>query len=607
MSKNNLLEVAKLIRYWSVKLPTVAGSGHPTSSASAVELMTALMFGGYFKYDLLNPDNQNNDRLIFSKGHASSLFYSLWFAAGALSEKEMLTYRRFNSVLEGHPTRRFKYTEAATGSLGQGLAIGIGKALASKMDKIKNKVFVLMGDSELAEGSVWEAAQIAGYYQLDNLIAFVDVNRLGQRGETMTAYDLKKIGNRFKAFDWQVIYIKNGNDIIEVNSAYKEALNSKNHGPVVFIAKTVKGFGIPEIAGKDGWHGKPLSLEQWQKIENQLMPKDLNLKAEISGVVISEKKKGSTSYKVGFKNNNEVLSSRFAIGEALASVADNDNLVFIDAEVGNSTGLDKSKSKAKERYLQTYIAEQTMAGIALGVSLSGKKAILATFGAFLTRTFDQLRMAAYNQANITCIGTHAGVAIGEDGSSQMALEDVAMFRAISGSIVLQPADDVSAVALTELALNQKGISYLRALRQTTPRIYKTSSKFKLGGLNILNNFNEGEVVVLASGTTVAEAMKAQAKLKEKNINIGVVDVYSIKPLPERQLLEIAKRASKVVIVEDHYAAGGLGEAVNSVIAGKVKEVINLSVKIVPRSGKSEELIDHAGIGAATIEKNIINK
>lgn len=604
MSKNNILELSRLVRYWSVKLPTLAQSGHPTSSASAVELMSALMFGDNFNFDLENPDNPNNDRIIFSKGHASSLFYALWHVAGVISEKDLKTYRQFGSELEGHPTKKFKYTEVATGSLGQGLAIGLGRALASKIDKINNNIFVLMGDSELAEGSVWEAVQIAGHYKMNNLLAIVDVNGLGQNGDTMTGFDTETIGQRFSAFAWKVYYLKNGNDVEAVHKLYKKILKQKQNGPVVIIAKTTKGFGMAGIAGKQGWHGKALSETQWQEIESGLYVKDFKLKGIIDKPTNETVQNNKTDYNVVVKSQTEKIATRFAIGNALALVADNDKLVFIDAEVGNSTGLDLSKEKADNRYFQSYIAEQTMVGVALGLSLAGKKPVMATFGAFWTRAFDQLRISALNEANMLCIGTHAGVAIGEDGGSQMALEDVAMFRSLFASTVWQPADDVSSAFITELALNNDGINYIRALRQVTPRIYSSSSEFSVGGLNILKKVYKNKPVIIASGTTVHEALKASVSLNKEGYKVGVVDVYCLKPAPTNELIEIAKNASLIITVEDHYSTGGLGEMVNSAIVGHKVKVINLAVESMPQSGSSAKLLAYEKINDKTLVKII---
>lgn len=604
MKNSNLFEVAKIVRYWSVKLPTMAGSGHPTSSASAVELMTVLIFGGYFKYDLNNPKNINNDHLIFSKGHASSLFYSLWHVAGKVTEKELLTYRQFDSKLEGHPTQRFDYTEVATGSLGQGLAVGVGRSMADKLNGLSNKTYVLMGDSELAEGSVWEAVACAGFYKLNNIVSFVDLNGLGQRGETMTGRNLKIVGSRFKSFGWQVVYINNGNDIKQVDKIYKQVFSKKQTLPIVFIAKTIKGFGIKNVAGKNNWHGKPLSEKDWQNLEKILAPKSFKIVASIKKPLQKQLSINKKAYKVNTKNNSEVLPIRFAIGEAMKSVADNKNLIFVDAEVGNSTGLEKVKETAGNRYIQAYIAEQLMTGLASGLSLASKKVIISTFGAFFSRAFDQLRMAAYNQANILCIGTHAGLAIGEDGISQMALEDLALFRSLYGSVVLQPADDVSAKKITETALNFKGISYLRALRHAPKRIYSNKENFKLGELKIINNFNKGETVIIASGATVEQALNAQEQLKQKGINVGVVDVYCIKPLPEKQLKEIFVKAGKVIIVEDHYQAGGLGEAISSIFSVNNTTVKHLFVNVLARSGSQKELYKYANIDAESIIKAI---
>jgi transketolase len=598
--KNNIIALCKKVRYWSVKLPTLAGSGHPTSSSSAVELMTALMFGNWFNYNINQPQAINNDQLIFSKGHASSLFYSLWHAAGAVSEKELITYRQFGSKLEGHPVKRFPYTVAATGSLGQGLAIGLGMALSSRQRNIKNKIYVLLGDGELAEGSVWEAVQLADHYKANNLVAIVDVNGLGQTGKTINGHDLKAIGKKLSAFNWQVYYINNGHDLTEIKKVYKLAFKNQKK-PIAIIAKTVKGYGLGNIAGKNNWHGKPLSIEQWLDVEKELIPSQQKVVGRIKKpgkCIFSPKTKQLLIRKI---KTDKAMPVRFAASQVLATVANKQQLVFLDADTGNSTGLDCCKPKAGKRYLSIFIAEQTMAGVALGFSLSNIKPVSATFGAFWTRAFDQLRMASYNQANMLCLGTHSGVAIGQDGGSQMGLEDIAMFRSLLGSSVWQPADDVSAQAIIQLALINSGINYIRCARQHTSRIYSYKEKFKLGELKILRPIVYGQPVIIASGTTVAEAIKAVDELMAIGIKVGVVDVYCLKPAPDKQLKAIAEKASSMLVVEDHYLAGGLSEIIGQIVNCPI---YSLAVSFAPCSGKKEELLAYEKIDAKAIVEKI---
>jgi transketolase len=593
---NNLEAIAKLIRYYSLVMSTEVGSGHPTSSLSAADVMTGLLFGGTFKYDLDNPQNPNNDRLIFSKGHASPLFYSLWAAAGKVTEQELLTFRKFTSPLEGHPTREFKYTEAATGSLGQGLSIGVGLALNARyIDKVPYRTYVLLGDSEMAEGSQWEAMEIAAYYKLDNLIGIMDVNGLGQRGETMYGHDLSSYRNRVSAFGWETILI-DGHHMPQILTAFKQALQSRDR-PVMIIAKTIKGKGVSFIEDKNGWHGKPLKKDELARALAELGTVDKEVLGNIE-------KPDNVKPAEHFPSNVQPLSyaadkpaaTRRAYGAALERIYPGfPNMVVLDAEVSNSTYSEIFKAKYPERFFEMYIAEQNMIGAALGLSLRGNIPFVSTFAAFLTRAFDQIRMSQYSNANIKFCGSHAGVSIGEDGSSQMGLEDIAMFRTLLNSVVLYPSDAVAAEKLVEEMAKHKGIVYLRTTRKDTPIIYRNDEVFLIGGSKILKSSKADRALIVAAGITVHEALRAYEELKKENILARVVDLYSIKPLDADTLVHAARDTGAVITVEDHFAEGGLGEAVLSALAGTGVPVHSLAVRKMPRSGKPEELLDYEGI------------
>jgi transketolase len=500
---NNLESIAKFIRYYSLVISTEAGSGHPTSSLSAADLMTGLMFGGTFRYDLENPRHPNNDRLIFSKGHASPLFYSLWAAAGKVSEKELMTYRKFTSPLEGHPTPAFRYTEAATGSLGQGLSIGVGMALNAKyIDKLPYRTYVLLGDSELAEGSVWEAMEIAAFYKLNNLIGIADINRLGQRGETMYGHDLGVYKDRIAAFGWETIVI-DGHHLPQIQTAFKQATESREK-PVMIIAKTLKGKGVSFIEDKNGWHGKALKKYELIRALSELGTIDKTIQGQIpkpDDIRPAERKAspaGAASYAP-----DKPVATRHAYGTALARIFPQfPNMVVLDAEVSNSTFSELFKAKYPEQFLEMYITEQNMVGSALGLSIRGKIPFISTFAAFFSRAFDQIRMSQYSHANVKFCGSHAGVSIGEDGSSQMGLEDLAMFRTLLDSVVLYPSDAVSTEKLVEEMAKHQGVVYMRTTRKDTTILYKTSDSFSIGGSKVLKSSRKDAATVVAAGITL---------------------------------------------------------------------------------------------------------
>ncbi len=598
---NNLESLAKLIRYYSLVMSTEAGSGHPTSSLSAADLLTGLLFGGTFRYDLDNPEHPNNDRLIFSKGHASPLFYSIWAAAGKVSEQELMSFRKFGSPLEGHPTPAFTYTEAATGSLGQGLSIGLGMALNAKyVDKLPYRTYVLLGDSEMAEGSQWEAMEIGAYYKLNNLVGIMDVNRLGQRGETMYGHDLSVYRNRAAAFGWEPIVI-DGHDLPQITTAFRQATES-NDRPVMVIAKTLKGKGVPFIEDKNGWHGKPLTRDDLARALEALGPVDTSVR----GVIAKPEDRTAAPatrqniQPVAFTAGKEV-ATRHAYGTALERIFPKfPEMVVLDAEVSNSTFSEIFKVKYPERFFEMFIAEQNMVGAALGLAIRGKTPFLSTFAAFLTRAFDQIRMSQYSRSNIKFCGSHAGVSIGEDGSSQMGLEDIAMFRTLTNGVVLYPCDAVSTEKLVEAMAMHCGNCYLRTTRANTPVLYGNDEVFLIGGSKTVKTGKNDRAAVIAAGITVHEALKAYDDLLKNGIAVRVIDLYSIKPIDMKTLRKAADETGLIVTVEDHYAEGGIGEAVMSALADHPCRMVSLAVRKMPKSGKPAELLDYEGISKAAI-------
>jgi len=607
MKKNieSLKKLAKLVRYYILSSTTEAGSGHPSSSLSSVELMTSLMFGGIFRYDIDNPKNPNNDRLIFSKGHAAPLFYSLFATAGKVTEKELLTLRKFGSRLEGHPCMQFPYTEAATGSLGQGLSVGFGMALNGKyLDKLPYKVFVLLGDGEMAEGSIFETMQIAAHYQANNLIAILDANRLEQNTKTMHGYNLKAYEQMALSFGWNPIIV-DGHNIKQILRAYQKAIRSKK--PTFIIAKTIKGKGVSFIEGKEGWHGKSLSREQFEKAVKEFGAIDKNL----SGKILLPSKKKIQALKIGkvapIFYKNEIIATRKAYGNALARIYPGyPEIVALDGDVKNSTYSEIFEKKYPKRFFEMFIAEQNMVGAAVGLSRMGKTPFVSTFAAFLTRAHDQIRMAQYSDANIKFVGSHAGVSIGQDGPSQMGLEDISMFRSLLDSTVLYPSDAVSTERMVELAAKTKGIFYIRTTRMDTPIIYTNNEEFIVGGSKTLKSSNSDQVTIVAAGITLHESLKAYEELKNKGINVRVIDLYSIKPLDKQTLLKAAKETKAIITVEDHFIEGGLGEAVCSALANEKTSCYSLAVGKKPKSGMPEELLDYEGISKNAIVRKIID-
>lgn len=602
-TKEELEKLSKLVRYFILASTTQAGSGHPTSSLSAADLMTCLLFGGAFRFNADDPGHPNNDRLVFSKGHASPLLYSLWAAAGKVTEEELLKLRKFGSPLEGHSTPAFRYVDAATGSLGQGLSIGMGMALNAKyLDMQPYRTYVLLGDSEMSEGSQWEALQLAAHYKLDNLIGVLDVNRLGQRGETMYGHNLDVYERRISAFGWETVVI-DGHNHGEILSAFEKASAVKDK-PVMIIAKTIKGKGVSFVEDKNGWHGKPLSREQFGQALKELGEVDKTLRGVIAkpeNIRVAQQA-SQPATKLLYLADKPV-STRKAYGNALARIFPKfPNMVVLDGEVSNSTYSEIFQEKHPERFFEMFIAEQNMVGAALGLSSRGKVPFVSTFAAFMTRAFDQIRMSQYSEANanIKFSGSHAGVSIGEDGSSQMGLEDIAMFRSVLNSVVLYPSDAISTEKVVEEAAKHRGMVYIRTTRMDTPIIYKANEEFPIGGSKVLRQSDKDVITVAGAGITVHEALGAYEELKKEGILIRVIDLYSVKPMDATLLRKAGNITAAVIVAEDHHAEGGIGEAVRTALADFDIPVHSLAVTKIPRSGKPGELLDYEGISRNAI-------
>ena len=599
-----LANKATTLRIESVKATSEAGSGHPSSWCSAADIVAVLFFS-VMRYDPKNPKLPNSDRFVLSKGHAAPLLYAAWAEAGLFPKSELLKLRTLGSDLEGHPTPRLSFVDMATGSLGQGLPAGVGLAFNAKsIDKTDYRTYVLMGDGESVEGSVWEAAEVARQAGLDNLCAIVDVNRLGQSDPTMLQHDMEAYRARWSGFGWHAIVV-DGHDIAAILAAFEEAARTKGR-PTVLLAKTFKGRGISFIENHPDWHGKPLKKgEETQKAVDELTRqlKSVSVEPQIkapTAVKPSAPTKGPMApapYKVG-----DSAAAREAFGAALLALGEaNSQVVALDADVKNSTYTDKFGKRFPDRFLENFIAEQNMLGAAAGVAACGKIPFVATFAAFFTRAYDFIRMAAISQSNMKLVGTHVGVSIGEDGPSQMGLEDLAMMSAQPGVTVLYPSDAMSMYKLVESAAGHKGMVYLRAGRPKTPVIYGAEETFRIGGSKVLRQSAADQLTIVAAGVTLFEALKAHDQLKAAGVATRVVDLYSIVPVDQATLLDCARATGgRFLTVEDHYAHGGIGDAVLSALASEGVRVRKLAVREIPRSGKPEELVDHFGIGVRSI-------
>ena len=598
----DLEQKAKLVRKWCLVSTTEAGSGHPTSCLSAADITTVL-FDRYFRYDLNNPLNLYNDHFVLSKGHAAPLLYTLFGMAGAYPLEELKTLRKFDSRFEGHPVPKYKYADAATGSLGQGLSVGAGLALVAKREGYESKTYVLTGDGELAEGQIWEAANFAAHEKLDNLVAILDINRLGQSQETMFGHHIREYVKKFKAFDFEVITI-NGHKYEEIDEAL-QATQKPNGKPFAIIAKTFKGYGVSFLKNKDGWHGKALKKEELDKALKGLEPIDDDLRFELKKPPQTSlpSKAGVTTAKTSDFEQGKEYATREVFGDVLAKLAEQNKEIYaLDGDVMNSTFTQTFKKAHAERFVECYIAEQNMVSVAAGLSRMGKVPFVATFAAFFTRAADQIRMARVSEAKIKFIGSHVGVSIGEDGPSQMGLEDISLFGTIPDCVVLQPCDAVSTAQLVPQMMTHNDFAYMRTLRPKTALLYKNEDTFDIGGSKVLRQSDNDVLTVAATGITVFEALKAADELQKENISIRVMDCYSIHPVDSATLKKcINETKQKIVItVEDHFEHGGLGDFVAAALSDQQGQVIKMAVQKISQSGTMDELLNDAGIDSAHI-------
>ncbi|KAM9238257.1 transketolase-like protein 2 [Dugong dugon] len=601
-----LRDVANRLRIHAIRATCASGSGHPTSCCSAAEIMSVLFFHT-MRYKQTDPEHPDNDRFVLSKGHAAPVLYAAWAEAGGISESDLLSLRKIDCDLEGHPTPRLSFVDVATGSLGQGLGAACGMAYTGKyFDKASYRVFCLMGDGESSEGSVWEALSFASHYGLDNLVAIFDVNRLGQSGVTPLEHCTDVYEKRCEAFGWNT-YLVDGHDVEALCQAFWQAAQVKNK-PTAVIAKTFKGRGIPSVENAENWHGKPMPkdradaiiklIESQIETNRSLVPKppaEESPQISITGVTMTS----PPAYRVGDK-----IATRKAYGLALAKLGHaNGRVIVLDSDTKNSTFSELFKKEHPERFIECFIAEQNMVSVALGCAARGRTiAFASTFAAFLTRAFDQIRMGAISQTNINLAGSHCGVCIGEDGPSQMALEDLAMFRSVPNCTVFYPSDAVSTEHAVCLAASTKGMCYIRVSQPETTVIYAPQENFEIGQAKVVRHSVNDKVTVIGAGVTLHEALAAAADLSKQGISIRVIDPFTIKPLDATTIISNAKATgNQVITVEDHYREGGLGEAVCAAVSGEPDILVHqLAVSGVPQSGKTSELLDMFGIGAKHI-------
>ncbi|HEY7286063.1 MAG TPA: transketolase [Vicinamibacterales bacterium] len=602
-----LKNIATRLRIDSIRSTSEAGSGHPTSCMSMADVTAALFFAE-MRFDPKDPHNPNADRFVLSKGHAAPILYSAWAEAGAFDRRELLKLRQIGSDLEGHPTPRLPFVDVATGSLGQGICAAVGTALNARRVKSDYRTYVLLGDGESAEGSVWEAANVAAMDRLDNLCGITDVNALGQSRATMWQHDMAQFERRWQAFGWHAIVI-DGHDMNAILDALAEAKRTKGQ-PTMILARTIKGKGVAAVEGKDGWHGKAFKKGEEMdraiaELEAQMVAAatGLNLAAQIARplgpgpAAVAPKKVAPPAYKIG-----EEVATREAYGAVLAKLGEADpRIVALDADVKNSTFSEKFEKAFPDRFFENFIAEQAMVGAAMGLAARGAIPHASTFACFLTRAADFIRMAAISNVDIKLAGSHAGVSIGEDGPSQMALEDLAMCRAEPNYTVLYPCDAVSAERLITLATYRHGPAYIRTSRPKTPVIYSNDETFEIGGLKVLRQGSQDVATVVGAGVTVFEALKAYDKLKAEGTSIRVIDLYSLSPVDAAGLTAAARATGgRLITVEDHYAVGGVGDAVAEAVAGAGFTVHRLAIREIPRSGKPDELLERFGISATHI-------
>jgi transketolase len=606
-----LTNIATRLRIDSVKSTSEAGSGHPTSCCSMADLTAALFFAE-MRFDPANPRNPESDRFVLSKGHAAPILYAAWAEAGAFDRAELLKLRQIGSDLEGHPTPRLPFVDVATGSLGQGICAAIGIALNARRIGSGYRTYVLLGDGESAEGSVWEAADVAAIDSLDNLCAITDVNALGQSRPTMWQHDMDQFARRWRAFGWHTIVI-DGHDMGAILDAFEEARSTRGQ-PTMVLARTIKGKGVSFVEGKEGWHGKPFkkgeeldrALAELEKQFVKTPGPEVDLARQIPKPgpprpVAAPKPVAPPAYKMG-----DEVATREAYGAAIAKLGEADErVVALDADVKNSTFSERFEKALPDRFYQSFIAEQVMVGAAMGLAARGAIPFPSTFACFLTRAADFIRMAAISNVNVKLAGSHAGISIGEDGPSQMALEDLAMFRAEPNFTVLYPCDGVSAERLVVGAAYRAGPVYIRISRPKTPVIYSNDEAFPIGGLKVLRSSGRDVATIIGAGITVFEALKAYEQLEAAGSFVRVIDLYSVAPVDRNALIEAARATGgRLITVEDHYAAGGIGDAVAEAVADAGFTVHRLAVREIPRSGKPDELIERFGISAAHIVKAV---
>jgi transketolase len=617
-----LEEVATRLRINSIRATTAARSGHPTSSASAADLVAAIFFDA-MRFDPDHPRDPSSDRFVLSKGHAAPVLYAAWAEVGILKSDDLVKLREIDSDLEGHPTPRLFFVDVATGSLGQGLSAGVGLALGARFAGSDARVYVLLGDGEMAEGAVWEAAQMASHRRLGNLIAVVDVNALGQSGPTMLGHDLNAYRKRFTAFGWRAIMI-DGHDMTAIVAALRRARRG-GELPTAIIARTIKGQGIEGIAGLEGWHGKPLPREDADRAITALESRSQHLPTPpvqrprrrraassnpgtagtgTAAAPLAPSPEAAVSESPGTKV--EAVATREEYGEALVRLGAADSRVIaIDGDVKNSTYAEKFLKAYPDRYVEGFIAEQNIVGVATGLAAQGYVPFASSFACFFTRAADQVRMAGISRSNIKLCGSHAGVSIGEDGPSQMALEDLALFRAVPECLVLYPSDAVSTDACVRLAANHRGVVYIRTTRPKTRVIYTSEETFPAGGLKVVRQSTSDRLTIVAAGITLHEALAAHGELAAEGIAVRVIDLYSVKPVDAAALRAAARETgNRLLTVEDHYAEGGLGAAVLEAVADAGLVVHLLAVRELPRSGKPQELLERYGIGRAAIAARV---
>ncbi|QDY75629.1 transketolase [Streptomyces qinzhouensis] len=600
MHTEELAELGQQLRVDAVRAAAAAGSGHPTSAMSAADL-AAVLLAHHLRYDFDRPDHPGNDRLILSKGHASPLLYALYRAAGVIDSAELLTFRHDGSPLEGHPTPRLPWVDVATGSLGQGLPIGVGMALAGqRLDRVPYRIWVLCGDSEMAEGSVWEAVEAAAYEELDQLTLIVDVNRLGQRGPTREGWDLDAYARRLGAFGWHTVEV-DGHDVAAVDAAFEEAAATAGR-PTAVLARTRKGRGVAEVEDREGFHGKPLPHPE-RAVDELGGVRDIRVDVTLPQPVPARPAPPLRAVEAPRYRIGDEVATRDAFGEALAALGSlRGDVVVLDGEVGDSTRTAAFARAHPDRSFEFYIAEQQLVAAAVGMRARGYVPFATTFAAFLTRAHDMIRMAAVSEAGIQLCGSHAGVAIGPDGPSQMGLEDLAMMRAVHGSTVLYPCDANQTADLVRRMAQLPGIGYLRTSRGAAPVLYGPGEEFPVGGSRLLRAADGDRVTVVAAGVTVHEALKAADLLAGAGIGLRVLDLYSVKPVDAEALEAAADATGCLMTVEDHRPEGGIGDAVASAFADgrPLPRLVRLAVRTMPGSAAPDEQLAHAGIDAETI-------